>query len=1434
MRLGLIIKSLIAVAVLHGSAIFVAPTFGQTPCNSPGGPDVIVGDLTNPGSNYASSGGIEAFDIGTTSCNQGDQNLLWISNTNQHPVIGQNLYRLKDGRIEQIGQSWLKHGFTALTQNLCCTCSGQGGSVLGVGCSDPYCCGLNGSQSGLGPKWEVNPHTGVYPYPFTSPSYSGSIARRLQVRISDLDPAQNGGGVYYGEAQYVTPDDAAAGNQNNNVSYRQVTVSGSGSSWNIAMALTTQREKAAIQAWKIADPTVTESPVQIASDGLVIISSKATSLGGNLYHYEYAVYNMNSDRAIGSFSIPLPTGVALSNVGFHDVDYHSGDGIGSVNFDGTDWPATIGASSVSWATTPFGTNQNANAIRWGTLYNFRFDANASPALGSATMGLFKPGIPNSFTAAAQVPSVLLGPADCNNNTIPDATDISNGTSLDCNGNNVPDECETFPPVTLARVLVASGFTSPIYVSQPPGDSTRLFVVEQGGLIKIRDLVGNTTLATPFLDVSSIITIGGERGLLGLAFHPQYQSNGFFYVNYTNASGNTVVARYTVSGNPNVANAASQVILKTINQPAGETNHKAGCLQFGKDGMLYVGVGDGGGGNDQHGSIGNGQNTATLLGKMLRLDVNNAAGNYIPAGNPFVGSPNDPGNTIPDEIWAIGIRNPWRFSFDRLTGDMYIGDVGQDTMEEINFEPAGSPGGRNYGWRCMEGTACTGLTGCTCNSPSLTLPIHTYTHASLPAGAVSETGGYVYRGCAMPSLHGRYFYGDYGQNFIKSFRYTTGGGVVDHQDHTAALGNIVAPVSFGEDSDGELYVVSYLGSVYKIVEQTGPVCGNGVVEAGEQCDDNNNVPGDGCFNCQFEPGNNDGCGGATLVCTGTYSDTLVGATNDGAASCGTSSANPDKWFKYVAINSGTMIVSTCGTHDSPALDSGIDTVLSVHSGCPGTTGNQLACNDDGIAANCAGLDTGTLRDSYLSVPVTAGNTYFIRVSVFGGTPVVGPFTLNVTAPTCFPDCNNNGISDATDIANATSQDCNPADGIPDECQVTSTIVNYDAIPATPIAITDNNATGITHTFNVPDHGTIQDVNLGLRITHSWNGDLIVRLTHNGVTRTLIDRPGYTGTGFGFDNNGFDGYLPASPLLDDEGTGGPIESRNVAAGVTSPPSYTPNQTLAGFDGQDRFGVWTLQVSDNAGSDTGSLVRWLLQFTEPGVVEPCATDCNNNGIPDATDIANQSSADCDGNAVPDECQIAANAGLDCDGGPVGVKAGGASIFASTCAGCHNTNGQGGGSFPGPNIRNKQRRFIWDELLPPTTHPGGAHPEYTQQDFANLEAFLADGGSKGRPDNILDSCQALVDCNGNAQRDACELESGAAVDLDYDGVPDSCQCLGPATGDGNGDTVVNGKDIPKFVAAILAASANPTDVCPYDYSGNNIVGVEDLPGMISALLAP
>lgn len=378
-----------------------------TDCNKIG-PDVIVGDLMDVG-NYASSGGIEALDLGTYSCNIGNAELSWISFTNQHPVIAQNLYKMKtvDGstRFEQIGMSWLKHGFFALSNVLCCpTCVGTNGSTLGVGCSDPYCCGLNGDQSGLGPRWQVNAATGVFAYPFASPPYSGSVARRLQVKITDLE-VSSASVLYFGEGHYVTPDDAAAGHKNNNASYRRVTVSGSGTNWNFGLTAATVREASAISAWKAADATVTETELNVPSDGKLIVSSKATDLGGGTWHYEFAVYNMNSDRSVGTFSVPIPAGANITNIGFHDVDYHSGDGPGNVNFSGTDWAAVVGANDVTWSTQTYAQNQSANAIRWATMYNFRFDANVPPLAGGGdvTLGLFKPGTPTSVVALAQIP-----------------------------------------------------------------------------------------------------------------------------------------------------------------------------------------------------------------------------------------------------------------------------------------------------------------------------------------------------------------------------------------------------------------------------------------------------------------------------------------------------------------------------------------------------------------------------------------------------------------------------------------------------------------------------------------------------------------------------------------------------------------------------------------------------------------------------------------------------------------------------------------------------------------------------------------------------------------------------------------------------------------------------------------------------------------------
>jgi len=393
---------------LAGAAILSLDAQAQTPCQGATGPDVIVGDIQDV-ANYASLNGVEALALGTYSCNQGTQTVSWISNNNLHPVIGGNLYKYKvvngSGRFEHLGMSWLKHGFFALSNNLCCTgCQSTSGSSLGIRCADPYTAARNGSQSGAGPKWQVNASTGVFTYPPANPAFSGSTARRLQVKITDLE-ASSASVRYFGEAQYITQDDAAAGNDNNNASYRELTVTGSGTAWTFSLTAgqTTQREKPAILAWQAIDPTVQVQ--NIDTDGRLILAWKVTETTPGTWHYEYALQNLNSDRSVQKFALPVG-GAMLTNIGFHDVDYHSGDGIGNVTTLGTDWAVTNTAGTLAWATDTFAVNQNANALRWGTLYNFRFDANVPPTSGSITLTPFKSG--SNLVVTAQVPSAAPG------------------------------------------------------------------------------------------------------------------------------------------------------------------------------------------------------------------------------------------------------------------------------------------------------------------------------------------------------------------------------------------------------------------------------------------------------------------------------------------------------------------------------------------------------------------------------------------------------------------------------------------------------------------------------------------------------------------------------------------------------------------------------------------------------------------------------------------------------------------------------------------------------------------------------------------------------------------------------------------------------------------------------------------------------------------
>ena len=352
--------------------------------------------------------------------------------------------------------------------------------------------------------------------------------------------------------------------------------------------------------------------------------------------------------------------------------------------------------------------------------------------------------------------------------------------------------------SLTLHTVANNLSSPVFLTSPPGDQTRLFVVEQGGTIKVLDRATGSVLST-FLTLTGI-TSGGERGLLGLAFDPNYNANGRFYINYTDATGAITIARFVVSAsNPNVANQNSQVILASIPHP-NFANHNGGMLAFGPDGCLYAAVGDGGSSGDPSN---NAQNLASRLGKILRIDPT-TPGTACTSGtvNPFVLSGGD------QLVWSYGLRNPWRFSFDG--DDLYIGDVGQNAREEINVSQGSNAGrGLNYGWRLMEGSSCFNPST-NCTNGTLTLPILEYPHEK---GACSVTGGYVYRGTAIPVTQGTYFYADFCAGFVRSFRFNNGSALEQTEWPLLASSSIT---SFGQDGLGELYILTTGGTVSRIV------------------------------------------------------------------------------------------------------------------------------------------------------------------------------------------------------------------------------------------------------------------------------------------------------------------------------------------------------------------------------------------------------------------------------------------------------------------------------------------------------------------------------------------------------------------------------------------------------------------------------------------
>jgi cysteine-rich repeat protein len=392
------------------------------------------------------------------------------------------------------------------------------------------------------------------------------------------------------------------------------------------------------------------------------------------------------------------------------------------------------------------------------------------------------------------------------------TESGDGCSSACALEDASALCAGVPTAAgtaLDTELVVSGIVQPTDLQSAPLDPNRLFAVQQNGKIVV--IKNGVALPTFFLDIQSKVSCCSERGLLGMVFHPDYASNGYFFVNYTDTAGDTVIARYQVSANPDVADAGSELVLLNVSQDFA--NHNGGQLAFGPDGFLYVGLGDGGSGGDPNERA---QDPGTLLGKMLRLDVDQVGPPWGAASNPFYdGGLSDPR----DEIWALGLRNPWRFSFDGLTGDLYMADVGQNDWEEVNVQPAASTGGENYGWDVFEGDGHCFEGDAECAAPeSFVMPVLEYPHTQ----GCSISGGPVYRGCAMPDLHGTYFYADFCTAFIRTFQGVVGGVAQNQQDRTADLApggglSIGTVAAFGQDARGEIYIVDRSGGeIFKIV------------------------------------------------------------------------------------------------------------------------------------------------------------------------------------------------------------------------------------------------------------------------------------------------------------------------------------------------------------------------------------------------------------------------------------------------------------------------------------------------------------------------------------------------------------------------------------------------------------------------------------------
>jgi hypothetical protein len=360
-------------------------------------PNLVVADVTSV-VRVGAADGTSAYSFGDTHCNLGTCQVDWFHATNRHPVTTQNFYRHEDGAFEQLGQSWVMHAFFALSNSHCTNdCHPTDGTHLGVGCSDVNSAASESQQANLGPRSEIDASKGAFPFPFATRGETGTVLyKRLQVRDAEQDPTAHPTAAFFGEIQMVNPDDAAVGNLADNVAHRRVSVAPATLQWTLSGPSV---RAPAIQAWQALDPQVLLAAVDVPGDGAMILGARVSGLGGGLWRYEYALQNRTSHRSARSYRVPLPAGTPVTNVGFHDVDYHSGE-----TYDGTDWPGALDGAALAWSTSSFAEDPDANALRWGTLYNFRFVAPVPPAVGAVTIGLFRPGVPSEVIVETLVPA----------------------------------------------------------------------------------------------------------------------------------------------------------------------------------------------------------------------------------------------------------------------------------------------------------------------------------------------------------------------------------------------------------------------------------------------------------------------------------------------------------------------------------------------------------------------------------------------------------------------------------------------------------------------------------------------------------------------------------------------------------------------------------------------------------------------------------------------------------------------------------------------------------------------------------------------------------------------------------------------------------------------------------------------------------------------